>query len=334
MATFALCGVTTGFVSCPVCFVLGLVGVVLFFYVVLRLWYKRFDSHPAWILSTCCGGVLLILGFFGLRHFHSSIGQSVFEAVFVAGVLVAVVDPLMKWRLLKEVSEGLFTYMIGFDLPAEIRDKLDEIIGGTKLYRPEMTMKLSFDVHQDEAYKEAVRIKVHTSFEVENPTPYAIDYRYPLEFEEAERSQDSVKTRLPGHDGFEPCTLKPDNGVCVPNIEVVTIEPKRNNSSASRFEAEYTQIYPTPGFHLQMFVLPTLRFTVCVEKAPTDLEVITTIPEGQLYYRGYLVKLQKANEDKHETLKQGESITCTKALMKGDSINIRWRKRSSGTAAG
>ena len=94
---------------------LALVGTLLLAHGVKCLISEKGVSHRGWIVPLCFGGALLIFGFLGLYVLPPDppIWHSIFEALFVAGVIVTLVDPLMKWRLLKEVSEGLFPYMIG-----------------------------------------------------------------------------------------------------------------------------------------------------------------------------------------------------------------------------
>jgi len=54
---------------------------------------------------------------------------SVAHALVIAGILALTVDGYLKARLLKEVMQDTAKYLIGYELPAEIQDRIHEIMG-------------------------------------------------------------------------------------------------------------------------------------------------------------------------------------------------------------
>jgi hypothetical protein len=50
--------------------------------------------------------------------------NSLGEAILIAGILTLVVDTFLKARLIKEASKGVFHWMLGFNLPPQIQERL------------------------------------------------------------------------------------------------------------------------------------------------------------------------------------------------------------------
>jgi hypothetical protein len=296
--------------------------------------YKKKSTKNLLSVPFLVGGPLLLSGLIGIYTLkRDSPFHSIFEAIVVAGVIVAFVDPIMKWRLLSEFAKDLFPYMMGFELPQKIQERLRDMISITKLYRQDMTMHLRFcltGTHE-------VKIHFVTKFQLVNPTSSKIKYTHHLTFEEAEQLQ-SLTVTLPHH---SPCEIKvddeerlyDDSGDYPYSSEAIEIEPD-GTCRPYCFSSEYLLKNRTLGFHLQRFGQPTIGFKLTLEECPDELEVMVTIPEGQ---KATINRARGGNKEVEggkgisENLEQGNSIGYEKVLMTGDSINIRWRpfKKSS-----
>ena len=273
--------------------------------------------HDVSLVPVCIGVPLLSGGIYGVACYHACpLAHSVFEAVVVAGAIITFVDPILKWLLLKEFAKDLFPYMIGFDLPQEVKERLRDFVNGTTLYRKLMRMSLELLPQGDE-----VRIKFATYFCLVNPTSETMTYHHHLEFEDAEQTSSLRVTRNEKELEPKPAAIKErsDDGVYSYWSDPIQIEPSPNPSESDTtnlFKSEYEQIYPKTGFHLQTFGLPTIGFTLTLTNDPSDLEVMATSPDA-------------SEAGKSRRLVKDTTINYKKVFMKGDSINIRWRPKSA-----
>jgi hypothetical protein len=244
----------------------------------------------------------------GLWRYPEGSPHSLSEGAVVAGAIILFVDPLLKKRLLKEFARDLFPYMIGFDLPVQIKDRLREMVSDTKLYRRDMTMICTFSGKDDD-----VKIDFKTAFTLVNPTPRALTYRHHLAFEEAERSQ-LVAVTFPdgGHEDKQKlvCLEKRQSGLYDYDSDEFHVEPGKEYG----FSSQYAQQNGWPGFHLQTFHLPTINFTLTLHTDRDDLEVIATPPVAH-------------KELGFRALMPDTPLIYHQLFMGGDSINIRWRQR-------
>lgn len=300
-------------------------------------WRNYLTSHKHKLLhfwhvmqvSIIVGLPLIAIGALGVRHWEQGGLHSISEAVFVAGLIVFCVDPFVKGELLKEFAKDLFPYMIGFDLPQQIKDRLRDIVNNCKLYREHMEMDLFFSGTGAD-----VKIRIESRFDLVNPTSAALPYTHQLEFEEAENT-DLVKLGVPGKERLEFKSLDySSSGVCKCAGQEISIKPNGESSKSQQqypFTSEYSQTYRKTGFHLQTFGRPTIGFTLTLkENGIQGIEVLASPRKGH-------------ENEECEELKQGVARAYDELFMKGDSINIRWRPKkhaaslipvsSTGTAA-
>jgi hypothetical protein len=128
---------------------------------------------------------------------HSSFWTPIGESLLIAGLLALVVDPALKREFLKEASKGVFHLMLGFDQPAEIRERLRDIVFDTKLYRESFEIKCRIARQADGTAK----LYFESSYYVVNPTPEDQKYCHRVQFEEGERPSLEVFVRSNRREG-------------------------------------------------------------------------------------------------------------------------------------
>jgi hypothetical protein len=94
-----------------------------------------------WVITVgaILGGAVLIAAtilsqFYGhaiIRELARAIG----EALFIAGFISVTVDQFVKGRLLKETSRDISKYLIGYNLPPEVQDRIHHLMGTTVIRR-------------------------------------------------------------------------------------------------------------------------------------------------------------------------------------------------------
>ncbi len=228
------------------------------------------------------------------------------EALFIAGFIALVVDPFVKQRLLREASKDIFHHLLGFGLPAEIKERLKRIVADTELYRQNMKTTCSFSYVANE-----VLIDVEQEFEVVNPTTIRIPFRHELQFEKNEHPQ-LKKTSLTANRGSYTDTspkltpLSGETDVLAYRGRKVWIEPNKTYS----FRADYSLRFPCPFFYFQHFGKPTINAVLLVRQKPPDLTVCASPAEIE---------------------NQGE-WSYVRLFMPGEHFVVRWERVQSTTA--
>lgn len=108
-------------------------------------------------------------------------GRAVGDALVIAGILALTADRLIKERFLREVSRDVSKYLIGYDLPKEIQDKIHELMG-TALVRLNCQLKYSLS-RGPEGY---VGLVAEFTYEVKNFSSQVQEYSQYVAFEKHE----------------------------------------------------------------------------------------------------------------------------------------------------
>jgi hypothetical protein len=142
----------------------------------------RLSAIPMWLVAlviTAIGIVFIYL--FPSEHLVSAIG----EALIVAGVLALFVDPFLKRHLFVEASRGIFIHLLGFEHRPEVKDKLKDLIFGTKLLRSTQTLRCHIEVRADGFFD--LTVDYHT--EIINPTNIEHPSFPSMEFDKAHKAE-------------------------------------------------------------------------------------------------------------------------------------------------
>jgi len=142
-------------------------------------WWEQKSGYaigPALIL------VAWIIGHFVRPYYSTHFLDDVVVALLTAGVLAVAVDPFVKRKAQREATRDIFHHMLGFSLPAVIRERLQSTVEQTKLYRRNLIEHVV--VGEDGDY---LVFETEVEFEVLNPTPHDLDFLPSLEFEKSEQ---------------------------------------------------------------------------------------------------------------------------------------------------
>ena len=179
------------------------------------------------------------------------------------------VDPFVKRRVHREVTRDIFHHMLGFSLPAVIRERLQNTVEQTKLYRQNLIEHIVILEDSD-----SLIFDTEVEFEVLNPTPHDLSFLPRMEFEKSE--QPTIKSLT--------CFGEPkcgENAKVVPTSNGMGFQcegaPITIPSGGSRkFKYEYSVRYPTAlGFYYPHFKYPTIGLALTI-KAPANLRVTAT----------------------------------------------------------
>jgi hypothetical protein len=266
----------------------------------LKTWWEslieRMQAHYITLFLCVVGGVFLRCSAPGT--FWHSFG----EATFIAGLLVLFVDPMLKGRLLREASRGIFHYLLGYDQQPEIKDRLQQLVFDTKLFRKNFYMKCTFTPEQN-----SMRLDLDCSFEIINPTNEPQNYTHCVQCERVENPTVRALTLISEKDSYSVIPeLKPkkdDPFALEASAGDIEIQPM-SKGRTYRFGSNFSMIYPLEFFYAVHVGTPTITMTV--EVVPLDGFEINASP----------CPIFTKNIWKHDKL-----------FMPGEHIDVRWERK-------
>jgi hypothetical protein len=267
---------------------------------VTEWWDQKLGQlHPFHICAILCGlGTLLMWG--NPVGFWHSLG----EAFLIAGLLVLFVDPMLKRRLLREASRGIFHYLLGYDQQPEIKERLRRLVFDTKLFRK------NFHVHcvlTPESAK--MRLDMDVSFEIFNPTELVQTYIHATQFEKVERAKSHVMALVSEVLKYSKKNL--DANPKEDDIEVLEVKagPVEIQPSAKgvtyRFANKFSLVYPLEFFYAIHVGTPTLGMRIEVVPPP-----------------GFKVTAS------HTTTSTTNIWVYDRLFMPGEHVDVRWEQSS------
>jgi hypothetical protein len=271
-----------------------IIGKLPYFYVSTLLWAMAVAFYWVPKISYLALHVSWLAGIF----------HPIGESLIVAGVLVLLIDPFLKERLLKEASKGIFHYLLGFDHEPEIQNRLKELVFKTTLLRKNYNIKCILTPENDK-----MRLDMDISFEVFNPTAEGQEYIHAAEFEKVEEPKSrgmslisEARTYSEEEVAFK---LKDDDiEVLESSVGPINIEPSIKNISY-KFSTKVSLLYPLEFFHAIHVGTPTIGMYV---------EIIPP--------KGFRVTSGKSKKMSHA----GNIWEYRDLFMPGEHVNIRWEK--------
>ena len=263
----------------------------------LEKWWERLvERTPVKYVSLVLGGIgAALLRWCPAGYFRHSLG----EAAIIAALLVLLVDPFLKARLLREAAQDIFHYLLGFDQQPQIKERLKRLVFDTKLFRKNFNARYKLVPERD-----LMRIEFDYDFELINPTEEVIEFPLKIDFEKAENLRLDFLSLVSSEKSYRWCPqLKPksdDPWVIQGFAESVKIQPA-SRGITYRYSGKCSFTYPRTFYYAQHFGYPTIGVTITVE-CPPSFEIgapPTPMHEGNVW--------------KYEGL-----------FMPGDHINIRW----------
>jgi len=256
------------------------------------------ERIPLWLI-----GIALLASGLSISHYLSNwlLPARTGEALVVAGVLSLVVDPLLKARLVREASAGIFPHMLGFDQPPEVKDRLKELALDTVLYRKDFKIRCSFTRTQD-----GTKLYIEYEYELINPSASAKKFKQALRLEPAQKPKvhefsltkgGNWVYRKPEKEGLQ-------GPMWVAEGKEIEIDP---SSAGTRyfFSAKYTINLPSEFYWHLAFGYPTIN--VHVDRIVPDDLVVT--------HADYPLR----NED---------LPIYRRLFMPGERIDFRWNVRA------
>jgi hypothetical protein len=217
-----------------------------------KSWERLIERTPVKYLS-------LILGVSGAAFLYwaprESFRHSLGEAAVIAALLVFLVDPFLKARLLREAARDIFHYLLGFDQQPEIKERLRSILLGTKLFRRNYNLRYKLT-----AVGDRMRFQVEYDFELINPTDETLSFDQVVQFETSEHPEIEFLSLVSTQESYqEPVRLVPktNDPLVLEAKKSVKIQPS-SKGITYRFGGRWFTTYPKQSWYAQHFGFPTI----------------------------------------------------------------------------
>lgn len=229
---------------------------------------------------------------------------SVAHAFIIAGILSLTVDQFVKERLLRELTKDVSYYLIGYELPNEIRDRIHDIMG-TALVRHDYQQRyrLAADGSQ-------VRAEVELTWEIVNYSSTPRTYVPGLYFDRNERpdiqglschSIDKAAAFTMTGDKLKK-RIEYDGDSVKVKAKDIRIQP-RSSGIKYRIFMRYA-VTPSVPLDITAMAMPTIGVMVLIQRPEglrTRIEAMTTA-----------------------TVDEGDRWECRQLFMPGEHFTLKW----------
>jgi hypothetical protein len=274
---------------------------------------EQMDKHKRsawWFYLGLLGIFLLGFGLIFVNHHYEATNKlivGIFEplghAFIIAAILGVTVDLFVKVRLLREASNDIAKYLIGYKLPEEIQDRIKEIMGAT-LIRKDVI--IHYKMTQSPQNPDKLLVEVKYEHQIENLTNSTIDYPDQIDFPVHENPT-VVEMRCDSNDkGASYCHDNVQGDTSIKSIirfsgDSVPIKPKSKNSNVRyRFTIRYSYEKFKNDSDYFAIMMPSIGFALTAEY-PDTIEFV-----GPYHW---------INKDRWED---------DRAFVRGEHISFRW----------
>jgi hypothetical protein len=276
---------------------------ILVFFVLWLLRKKPFASFVCSVFILLGIGLTLLSA--RVPYLRFSFAESLGHAFIVAAILSLTVDYYLKNRVLREVSADVSKYLIGYQLPLEIQDRIKALMRTQWTRRNCHVHCRVSDIPGRASY---VKLDVTIADEMENITDQTQYFTDTLEYEkhDPERitelrcdSDDKNANYCLGGDVLAK-EKRDEPGVMVVHGKRVKIPPASERRHKYRFTAKYEVVYPENYSDVVVFTLPTIGVVLEVEcpnnlrftASPADMETPNRWEYKRLFLSGDHVRFR------------------------------------------
>jgi len=270
-----------------------------------------FTKDKSWLLYlasialVASGAFLVWLSFrYPFEPFNKESLLALGHALVIAGLLALTVDRFVKQRLVKEVARDTARFVVGYELPEELRQRIQDLL------RTALVRTNYLATYRLRTTEQGIELEVETSWNIENYSSVPQPYTQEVILERHERAT-SLSIQGKSSDGNYNYDLK---GVTLRLAE---------DENTIRVKGDQMMIQPrSSGVVYDVLT----RFVICpkdnatpnVFGAPTfGATILTEVPPG------YSITLRSMVEDGKQI---GGKWRFNKLFMPGEHIWIRWQR--------
>jgi hypothetical protein len=237
------------------------------------------------------------------------------DALLIGSVLALTVDAYLKKWLLKEAALDVFQFMLGFQLPRGVTDRIKTLVESAALIRRDCELRWTLEWADEK--KETVRIRLEVSYFMENSSHE--DKKYQQRTSGLNPNDPKARVEEMWFHSSEPekdYHLKDTDLTCLPEdaagnrwcVAPPTVIPSRNRERdlERKFGARYYSENKAQDNDIYVFTDLTLNVRVVVE-APADLNI----------------KVDPEADRRH----LGDSYEYSRLFVDNESVTLHWSRK-------
>jgi hypothetical protein len=256
------------------------------------------------LLLLVVGGVsLLYLGARFLGHGAEGIG----EALIIAGVLALTVDSYVKEHLLKEASQDIAKYLVGYQLPPEIQGTIKDLMSTNLVSRD---LHLHYELSLPEQSPGNVLAEVTLTYRVDNISNKKRSYKQYV-YQQSTFSPTFLELRCDSNDehgkyhlGVRELSLqlKGQEGEFLAEVSAPEIQLRPNCQTGKfryQFTAKFKLLFPEDYGDFFVFDDPTIGVVMTAEYpdeidfvGPSDPDNINRWEYARVFFGGEQITVQ------------------------------------------
>jgi hypothetical protein len=216
------------------------------------------------------------------------IAKGLGEALFIAAILAAIVDPYAKFRLGKEVGSEIARETVGQHLPEELRQELERI-QDIDLYQLNMVIDITLD--KVDALPGFLKWQTAMHFEVKNAAwnKRRFEHRFSISDSAAERHDGKIIAAAFSIDGVKQYSLNESTAELEPmltrkNGSIVFQHPNSQKIASTRLGSTHRYEYANTTEHMvphsEIQVVQVILPTVCIDltvRHPAGVAIHTSL---------------------------------------------------------
>ena len=259
------------------------------------------------LLLVACGVSLLYFGSGFLGHAAEGIG----EALIIAGVLALTVDGYVKEHLLKEASQDIAMYLVGYQLPPEIQGTIKDLMSTNLVARG---VHLHYELSLPKQSPGKVLAEVTLTYHVDNIS----------------NKKRSYKQRVYQQNTFSPaflelrCDSNDEKGKYHLGARELSLQLKGQEAEfVAKVVAPEIQLRPRDqagSFRYQF----TAKFTLLFPEDYSDFFVFDDPAIGVIITAGYPEQLDFIGPSDPDNINRWE---YDRVFFGGEQTTVQWRKK-------
>jgi len=270
-------------------------------------------NWPKWrflalLIALVLAGIALSI--YGSR-FWGHPAEAIGDALIIAGALGLTVDGYVKSHLLKEASQDISHYLLGYHLPVEIQQSIKKLMFTERISRD---LHLYYKLTQAKDNANKVLVELTLSYSVENLSYNKFSY-FQYFYQESIYSPRFIELRCD--------SSEPESRYCIQEEELILQAKAQEDAFEIRVKGPNIELPPRSSEHGSSYQFTTK----CISLYPEDFTEVFVFDYPCL---GVFIKAEYPANFVFEGPTKPDKVNrwyYPRLFLGGEQLTMRWRKR-------